>query len=131
MGGAGVRLVRVRLVQAGGVRAERAVDEEVTGRADRAQLPDAPGVLAVGDALGPVAEDPRPLLLRGEPEQTGEVVLVGDVGTGALVERADPERRGVRAGRTLRLGALRGRDPGVGGGAYGVVCRAGQGASAR
>ncbi len=38
VGGAGVAgPVGVRLVQAGGVRAEGAVDEEVTGGADRAQ----------------------------------------------------------------------------------------------
>ena len=99
VGGAGVRGVGVGGVQAGGVGAERAVHEEVAGRADRAEFADAVGVLGAGDALGPVAEDPRARLRAGQGEQRGEVVLVGDVGPAALVDGADAERGGVRAAR--------------------------------
>ncbi len=116
VGGAGVLGVGVRLVQAGGVRAEGAVDEEVAGRADRSQLARLAHVL-----LGPVADDPRARFLTGQPQQRREVVLGGDVGSRALVHGADTEGRGVGAGGALGLGALGSGDRGQRGGAYGVV----------
>lgn len=116
VGGAGVGGVGVRLVQTGGVGAEGAVDEQVTGRADRAQLARLVDVL-----LRPVADDPRSRFLGGEPEQAGEVVLGGDVRPGALVDGADTEGGGVGEGGALGLDALGGGDGGQRGGAYGVV----------
>ncbi len=98
------------------MRAEGPVDEQVARSADRAQL------ARLGDVLlGPVADDARAGFLGGEPQQPGEVVLGGDFRAGALVDRADAERDGVREGGALCLGALPGRDGGVRGGAHGVV----------
>ena len=66
VGDAGVGGVGVRRVEAGGVGAERAVDEEVAGGADRAELLDPLSTLRIRDVLGPVADDPRPGACRGE-----------------------------------------------------------------
>lgn len=121
VGGAGVGGVGVRLVQTGGVRAEGAVDEEVTGGADRTQGADFVDVL-----LGPVADDPGARLLCGEPQQPGEVVLGGDVRARALVDGADTEGGGVGERDALGPGALLPRDGAEGGGTDGVVGVAGK-----
>ncbi len=116
VGRAGVAGVGVRLVQAGRVRAEGAVDEQVARGAGRAQLP------GLGDVpLGPVADDARTGLLGGEAQQPGEVVLGGDLRAGALVDGADPERHGVREGGALGVGALLWRHGRERGGAHRVV----------
>ncbi|CAM5647507.1 hypothetical protein SALBM217S_09618 [Streptomyces griseoloalbus] len=119
--GAGVGGVGVRLVQAGGVRAQGAVGEQVPGRAERAQL------AGLGDVLlGPVADHARAGFLAGESQQAGEVVLGGDLGAAALVHRADAEGGRVREGGALGGGALRGGDGAQGGGAHRVVVVAGE-----
>ncbi len=108
--------VGVRLVQTGGVRAEGAVDEEVTGGADRAQLARLVDVL-----FGPVADHARAGLRGRQPQQPGEVVLGGDVRACAFVNGSDAEGGGVREGGALGLGALGGGEGPEGGGAHGVV----------
>lgn len=126
VGGAGVVGVGVRLVQAGGVRAQGPVDEEVARGADRAQRPGLVDIL-----FGPVADDPRAGFLGGEPQQSGEVVLGGDLRARALVHGPDAERGGVGERGALGLDAL-GRGEGAErGGAHGVVGVPGQGAVGR
>src|SRR5690606_25524406 len=61
------------------------------------------------------------VVLGGEPEQAGEVVLGGDLGAAALVDGADAERGGVGEGGALGLGALGGGDGAQGGGPHRVV----------
>src|SRR5206468_8847294 len=67
---AGVRPVGVRRGEGGGVRAERAVDEQVAGGARRAQF------TGGGDPvqLTPVADDLGDGFGAGQLEQVGEVV---------------------------------------------------------
>lgn len=108
------------------MRTERAVHEEIARSADGSEFTDPRSALGVADRLGPVAVDAWAHLVLGKPEQPGEVVLAGDVGAGALVERADAEGGRVGACGALGRGALRGRHSGARGGAYGVVRVAGQ-----
>jgi hypothetical protein len=95
----GVHVV-VPLAQAGGVAAERAVDEQVAAGAVRPELL---GVLepAVGGQLGPVAEHGRTRLRGGERQQLREVLGAVDARPAALVQAADAQRRGVPAHRPL------------------------------
>ena len=126
VGGAGVRRVGVRLGQAGGVRAEGAVHEQVAGRADRAEVAHPVEVGRGAHRLGPVAEHPYPGLLGGQRQQSGQVVRGGDLRARALVDRADAHRRRVGQRRALGRAPLRRSDGGVRGGADRVVRRAGE-----
>lgn len=125
---AGVRGVGVGLVQEGGVRAQRPVHEEVAGRAHGTEFTDPPGTLRVLHRLGPVAEDPGAGLFGGQPQERGEVLLVGDLGARALVHGADAQRGGVRECGALGPRPLRRGDGPVGRRAHRVVGVAGQGA---
>jgi hypothetical protein len=95
--------------QGGGARAQRAVDEQVTGQAAGAGRGEQ---LARGgrrrDGLAPVGDDLR-TGERRQGEQTGEVGDRGDVRAGALVHGADPVGGGV------------GQEGPLGGGAGGAV----------
>ena len=114
--GLGVEVARCRCAAAsaygacevGGVRAEGAVDEEVAGGADGAQLTDPLGFLCGRDLFGPVADDPRARASSAaSASSAGEVVLAGDVRARALVEGADAERGGAGECGGLGVGALR------------------------
>jgi hypothetical protein len=96
----GMRRVGVRVAQGRGVRADRAVGEQVAGCSQRAQLP-GPGDAALLGRLAPVADDLWPRLGRGQGEEGGEVVGAGDVRPGQLVQQADSQRGGVLAGGSL------------------------------
>ena len=97
--------VGVRLVQRRGVRAERAVAEQVARRADGAEL--ARGVDA--EQLAPVADDLGHRLGRREREQRGQVVRARDHRAGHLVHARDAERGGVPQRGALGVAALAAR----------------------
>ena len=83
----GLVVVGVDTAQAGGVRADGAVGEQVAGRAQCAEL------ASPFDAteLAPVADDVRPRFLVGEGEHGAEVVLAGDVRAAELVQCPDAQ----------------------------------------
>ncbi len=106
-------------MQAGGVRAEGAVGEEVARGADGAQFPCLRHAL-VGP-LGPVPDDAGAGHLAGQLQQAGEVVLGGDLWPAALVHRTDAEGGRVGEGGALGFRALGGGDGGERGRAYRVM----------
>src|SRR5581483_12334730 len=96
-----------------------AVDEQVATRAHAAEFD---GLDRVGQ-LSPVAEyvGAGSARIGSEREQAGEVVLAGDLRTGALVDGADAEFGGPAQRGELRVSSLSGGDRAEGSGAYRVV----------
>ncbi|BDB42303.1 hypothetical protein IWGMT90018_27490 [Mycobacterium kiyosense] len=98
------RCVGVRLVQPGGARAERSVDEQVAGQSTGTGLGDpGAGLCCRGDRLTPVADhfDAVP--------QTGQlqpVVQSADLRSRAFVHRDDARRGQCLQRRGARLGEL-------------------------
>jgi hypothetical protein len=120
-GGGGVLRVGVRGVQAGGAGAQRAVGEEVARGPGGAEFADPLGILRTRDEFAPVAGDAGAGLGGGEREQSGEVLLAGDVGSGALVHGADAQRGGAAERGPLGTGAIGGAEGVVGGAPHRVV----------
>ncbi len=85
--------------------------------------PTAPKLAGRVDAeqFGPVADDLGQRLVRGQPDQRGEIVLAGDHRAGHLVHAGDAEFGGVLQGRPLRVAALSGGQRGERGGPDRVV----------
>ena len=113
----GLVVVGVDAAQAGGVRADGAVGEQVAGRAECAEL------ASPFDAteLAPVADDVRPRFLVGEGEHGAEVVLAGDVRAAELVQCPDAQFGRALPGRALSRAPLVGPDRLAGHPTYDVV----------
>ncbi len=119
-----VRGVGVRLVQPGGARSERAVDEQVTGQ------PTGPGLVhqcarlcGRGYRLTPVADHLHAMVEVTQPQP---VIEPGDLGAGAFVHRDDPGRRGGVQCRRPGSGQLFGGQQVTGDGPDQVMCVADQ-----
>ena len=113
----GLVVVGVGAAQAGGVRADRAVGEQVAGGAQRAQLA---GPVDATE-LAPVADDVRPGLRAGQGEHGAEVVLARRCPGRRARAAADAERCRALAGRPLRARRCAGGDRLAGHPAYDVV----------
>ena len=123
-GAGAVRGVGVRLVQPGGARSERAVDEQVTGQ------PAGPGLVhqrarlcGRGYRLTPVADHLDAVV---EGAQLQPVVQPADLGAGAFVHRDDPGRGGGVQRRCPGFGQLFGGQQVAGDGPDQVMRVAGQ-----
>ncbi len=118
------RSVHIGLAEAGGVRADRAVGEQVAGRAERAEL--AGGVHTGRSGLPPVREDRRQPARPG-PAPAGRAGRRCRTGRGRRARaRADAELRGPGQRGPLEVAALAGGHRVPGGAADGVVGVAGQ-----